>query len=255
MIKLGTQEVKGLYLGGEKVERAYLGADMVFGGTTPPRLPEGYAEVKYIDFDGNARINVNISKSWPRYKTVVTLELLPNSVPGCFFGTSEFQRVNVTGVGQKTYVSRQSLEYDGTNVNITSSYSQYGGDSEVAASIPAVAGKMAVLCDSGGNIFSVNGKTAPFSAKYGGYSLPTVQLGCRSHKSKDRFDYATTTTSYLEMMAFRFYEFVSYNADGTVLSHIVPCIRKSDGKAGVFLLQSGSFLTAAAGSIAAGPEL
>lgn len=255
MIKLGTQKIKGIYLSGGKVERAYLGETVVFTADKPARLPDGYTEVEYIDFDGNARINVGISKSWPRYKTVVTLELLPNSAPGCFFGTSEFQRVKVTGVGQKTYVSQQALEYDGSNVNITSSYSQYGGDPAVSASIPAAAGKMTVLCDNDNNIFAVNGKNAEFSAQYGGYALPTVQLGCRSYKSKSHFDYATTTTSYVEMMAFRFYEFISYNANGEIFSHIVPCIRKSDGKTGVFLLHTESFVGVADGSIVAGPEI
>lgn len=49
MLKLGAQEVSALYLGETKISRAYLGEKLVFEGSKPSRLPEGYTEVEYIE--------------------------------------------------------------------------------------------------------------------------------------------------------------------------------------------------------------
>lgn len=48
MLKIGAKNITGLYVGEEKITKAYLGADLVFSAKKPSRLPEGYAELEYI---------------------------------------------------------------------------------------------------------------------------------------------------------------------------------------------------------------
>lgn len=57
MLKIGAQDITGLYVGETKIEKAYLGADLVFSAKKPSRLPEGYTEVEYIT--GGASSNSN----------------------------------------------------------------------------------------------------------------------------------------------------------------------------------------------------
>lgn len=60
MLKLGTQSIAALHLGGEQIPKAYLGEAVVFGTGAGPgqsRLPEGYTEVEYIESSGGARID------------------------------------------------------------------------------------------------------------------------------------------------------------------------------------------------------
>ena len=63
MLKLGTQEVSALYLGETKISRAYLGEKLVFEGSKPSRLPEGYTEVEYVQTSGNICVNTNLKPS------------------------------------------------------------------------------------------------------------------------------------------------------------------------------------------------
>ncbi len=49
MLKIGAQDITGLYVGETKIEKAYLGEELVFSAEKKPsRLPEGYTEVEYI---------------------------------------------------------------------------------------------------------------------------------------------------------------------------------------------------------------
>lgn len=50
MLKLGKQNIKGLYLGEQEVKKVYLGDKLVFSAAKSSRLPEGYTEVQYINF-------------------------------------------------------------------------------------------------------------------------------------------------------------------------------------------------------------
>lgn len=49
MLKLGEQNIKGMYLGDFGIKKAYLGNTLIFEITTPG-LPEGYTEVEYLIF-------------------------------------------------------------------------------------------------------------------------------------------------------------------------------------------------------------
>lgn len=63
MLKLGTQDISALYLGETKIKRAYLGESLVFEGSKPSRLPEGYTEVEYIESSGTQYIDTGVKPS------------------------------------------------------------------------------------------------------------------------------------------------------------------------------------------------
>lgn len=61
MLKTGVQQIAGLYAGETKITKAYLGEDLIFGVEKPSRLPEGYTELEYVEFNGNQYIQTNIT--------------------------------------------------------------------------------------------------------------------------------------------------------------------------------------------------
>ena len=63
MLKLRTQDISALYLGETKIKRAYLGETLVFEGSKPSRLPEGYTEVEYIESSGTQYIDTGVKPS------------------------------------------------------------------------------------------------------------------------------------------------------------------------------------------------
>lgn len=82
MIKLGAQEIKELYLGGAKVERAYLGETVVFTADKPSRLPDGYTEVEYIQSDFDCRIYLGSDSGYGPGATRLILDIMPISHSG-----------------------------------------------------------------------------------------------------------------------------------------------------------------------------
>lgn len=61
MLKLGSNNIGKIYLGSNKIGKAYLGSNLVYqtGGGPSPILP--YTPVEYIETDGVAYINTNIT--------------------------------------------------------------------------------------------------------------------------------------------------------------------------------------------------
>ena len=60
MLKTGVRQIAGLYAGETKITKAYWGEDLIFGVEKPSRLPEGYTELEYVEFNGNQYIQTNI---------------------------------------------------------------------------------------------------------------------------------------------------------------------------------------------------
>lgn len=61
MIKLGTQNISALRLGGQEIKKAYLGETLVLGAEKKPsRLPEGYTEVEYVHVDSQSGFDTGV---------------------------------------------------------------------------------------------------------------------------------------------------------------------------------------------------
>ena len=73
MLKMGAQNITGLYVGETKIKKAYLGEALIFSaGMYPSRLPEGYTEVQYIHTSGSTG---GISTRINGYANTIAIEL------------------------------------------------------------------------------------------------------------------------------------------------------------------------------------
>lgn len=61
-IKIGADVIQALYIGEQKIVKAYAGEELVFTAknAAPSRLPAGYTEVEYIESNGECYIDTNI---------------------------------------------------------------------------------------------------------------------------------------------------------------------------------------------------
>ena len=103
MLNLGTDKITALHLGGERIQKAYLGEALVFGAGTgpgPSRLPEGYTEVEYIESTGTQYIDTGVK---PASNCKLFLDVYPLSV----------KKLSTYGVGYLVYsfFSRTSSPY------------------------------------------------------------------------------------------------------------------------------------------------
>ena len=85
MIKLGTQNISALRLGGQEIKKAYLGETLMFSGKKPSRLPDGYREVEYIHSDENCSIDTGVKGvNYAATRIVMDIE------PDVFGGSNEY---------------------------------------------------------------------------------------------------------------------------------------------------------------------
>ena len=86
MLKMGAQNITGLYVGETKIKKAYLGEALIFSaGMNPSRLPEGYTEVKYIQIGENFEIDTGIKADFTNMRFVLSEEILSESRTNRFF--------------------------------------------------------------------------------------------------------------------------------------------------------------------------
>lgn len=127
MLKIGAKNITGLYVGEEKITKAYLGADLVFSEKKPSRLPEGYAELEYISANGNQtiltsifptadiEIEVDISVDYSGDATIMRL-LSSSRIVGSAYYLFAFQFTKSTST---MYGSANMGKNDGTTVKIS----------------------------------------------------------------------------------------------------------------------------------------
>lgn len=119
MLALGEQKISGLYLGREKIKRAYLGGAVVLGGQKPPRLPEGYTEVEYIQSGPYCTIPMGITTS-AYYNFRLVMDFAALSIEGDTFGTG--RKLFTASIGQtsaKPQVSFMTAQFSNRNDVIT----------------------------------------------------------------------------------------------------------------------------------------
>lgn len=117
MLKLGAQNVKGMYLGGQEVKQAYLGSELVFdvGG-----LPAGYTVLEYIQSSGTQYINTGFA---PNNNTRVVADFQYTNIGtnGSVFGArksfdnSAYQIIVVSGKYRSDYNNVYTQVWDGAN--------------------------------------------------------------------------------------------------------------------------------------------
>lgn len=199
------------------------------------RLPEGYTELKYIDFPGNNTGILTLNSSiLPYYWTVnysgeLTMELLANSITTT--STSDLPNKKFFGVngqsqsGSYIYVYQEYIAYYGSNICIntqftrsTSSISNYYWVSRLSKED----GKMKISWNRNNNVFSLNNQSTTFNPR-------NIVTG-------------KSASSTMGVNAFRFYELIIYKSDGSIFKHMVPCRQESNGYHGIFELINGNYI-------------
>ncbi len=235
MLKLGEQEIKGLYLGEQKIQKAYLGDKLVFGAEKKPsRLPEGYTEVEYIQSSGGACINTNISP-YSFYIMDMDVEILET--------TSTYSRYVFYAYYQKTSTSKYFCHlYVKTSGGFVGLLGNYSSAPNYTVSSDSTPRKTKISINRSTKQFFVGSDKYTYTNGTMVSAVPGIKLLNSS---------LTSATSGLDAKLYS----VKADKNGTPVADLVPCINPS-GAVGLYDLVGAKFYgNAGTGKLTAGPAV
>lgn len=247
MLKVGSTGIKSVYVGGQKIKKAYVGNALVFEEAKPSRLPAGYTEVEYIQKPAATGYYFNIPAcSMDVTKITLDMELL-SSLGGmtsdqCFFGSASY-----TSSVNRTYyfgVTGQS------SAGIQTAVSSIPGSFTTITKTVTVPSRMVMTMDSASKTVSCNSSKITLS------SISSSALS-RFKNKMGIFNTAllnTSATAYPLGSSARIYSFTRQGSGGQLANNLVPCINPS-GTVGLYDLASSAFISPAAGKFTAGPAV
>lgn len=226
MLRLGTQNIQGLYLGEQKIKKAYLGENPVFSAAKPSRLPPGYTEVEYISNPHSAYIaDFGVTNS---YLKQLRVELKVDTTGANFDSASNFFALSVYTNSYKYYI------YNGLQLTSDNKFRYYNSDTQYAAAnyidvqVPIPDGINILVFDAAAKKISVNEVSQSIQIKYSNTnvsvaiplftSLAQVQTSSGGYRST----YGTSN-----IYSGRIYEIKVYYS-GTLSRHFIPCIGPSN---------------------------
>lgn len=232
MLKVGTQNISALYVGQEKIKKAYLGETLVFGADPnpepgPSRLPEGYTEVEYVQSDGYCYIDTGYAPYTAR-SSQLTMDIEPLSATGTgyFFAS-------IKASGSSTY--RYMCCYTSSAIKAA-----MGTDSvKTIINNPSLK-RMEILYDfSSAMTVSVDDATITFS----NWAMITTMSNVRL--------LGNTSSNYLTAKLYS----CQIKVKGEPFRDFVPCINPS-GAVGLYDLVEGKFYgNSGTGTLTAGPAI
>lgn len=239
MLKLGEQNVKGLYLGEQEIKKAYLGDELVFSVANPSRLPDGYTEVQYIETSTYTNIPVK-GVSVKNNTTRIVMDVMPKEKIS--YKRDLFMALNQPSnvaygirLGQNN-VANQMFSYAGW----TSSNSEYGFsvfNYNLAKDV-----RITIDFDTQNKYVIVNG------TKFSIVVAPqTNNAGILSVGSK-----TGSTSSYAALSAWVYS--IKVYVDGILKADLVPCVN-SNKNPGLFNLITDTFCGKSYGNVIAGPAV
>lgn len=242
MLKLGEQNISGLYLGGEKIEKAYLGETLVFSAGKPSRLPDGYTELEYISNPnlGYAIGIPNVKIPWygTRYEFDVEFEETPEKFGylwGKFYSYtySKYKRCDMANL---SHVSGEK------KIRCLCAYSSSSANAE-NHDISYTENRLKIVVDSPKKIFSVNGtkETIPTIPNSYWLSDPPELFATKY------FMYGSDINGYLPLN-YKFYSLKisqsTGDTTGDIIYEYVPCI-DPNGDVGAYELINEVFVKSA----------
>lgn len=234
MVKIGDAKIKSLYLGDAKIKKAFIGEDLIFGEAKPSRLPEGYTEVEYIQFDNKTGFNTGLYVT-PSATTVVLDIKVETAYPG---SEEEFASMLASKAGQSSSAAYM-LSFG--RVSETRAYCRVGGTSTSKYLDVSITGqRVEVKFDGPNNWFSIAGENVSVS-KYN-YQLYTQTF------------YIGAPTNNWQSIPYKLYSAKIYQ--GTPISRdFIPCI--NPGKTvGLYDLAKRAFYpNVLSGTVTAGPAV
>lgn len=235
MLKLVEQDIAGLYVGGTKIKKAYLGETLVFGaGENPPRLPEGYTEVQYIELQSATRYDYFIiPKNAMNLGIRVVLDVEPLQVTSgayiiySFIGSSANKNNNMfnVSISSASAVAAEIKSY-------------YGGGGTTSIDVGNVLNRMLIDVDLPNSILSVNGES-------------TALTKPRSFSQTNNLWMPRNSSPFFTG---RYYGLKIYYS-GAENADYVPAVRQSDNAVGLYDLVSNTFLAQNGSGFTAGPAV
>lgn len=242
MISLGDTKISGLYLGETKIQRAYLGEDLVYEGTKKPsRLPEGYTELEYIgnpnlDYIRNFGMDYTYNRNY-RVELDVYIEEDAKQITSYVIGTNSISTYTAGKWNQSGYISYNKQYGDIKLWYGASSTSNVGKSEELYTGI----GRLKITVDPFNGIFKAN----DLSVNYVESTItvnplpPAPALFARNSYTKTtatgKYNYGSSPANM------KLYSLKFYDSAGSLYREYVPCRRESDGKLGVFAIQTKTF--------------
>ena len=217
MLKLGDSQICPVFLGESKIMKAFLGGRLVYEAKNPSGLPDGYTKVEYIQSDGNAYIQTDISTESSAFKTVMDVEPT-TSAAGYFFGVSK--QVYLNGALHFYYFYAKKEKASDCRV-------RFGLDLQLIGHVDVdVSNKRTLITldklNSVGKVDDLESEKFKATRSYETLSL-------LSYKSMDR----DGTVKYLSPLAAKLYSCKCFGDGEDVLGDFIPCLNPS-GVAGLY---------------------
>lgn len=234
MVKIGDAKIKSLYLGDAKIKKAFIGEDLIFGETKPSRLPEGYTEVEYIQFDNKTGFNTGLYVT-PSATTVVLDIKVETAYPS---SEEQFASMLASEAGQSSFAGYM-LSFG--RVSETRVYCRAGDTRTVKYLDVSITGqRVEVKFDGPNSRFSIAGENVSVS-KYN-YKLYTQTF------------YIGAPANNWQSMPYKLYSAKIYDSS-FLFRDFVPCI--NPGKTvGLYDLAKGAFYpNVLSGTVTAGPAV
>jgi len=236
MLKLGTQNIQALYLGGEQVKKAYLGETVVFGGKepAPSRLPEGYTEVEYIQSSGTQYIVTGV-------KPTLTMKFMIDIEPTGDLSTSSNPFAGSYYYTSSPGYSRRFLIWRVKQGIQVTAYAERNGVSAIYATLSS---------DISPRRIKIIVDYVAKQAYIEGEDTKSIQVAVSTS-----MDYITLLTSHQAGSNYTSAKLYSCRIEqsGVSVRDFVPCIDPS-GAVGLYDLVGGKFYgNAGTGVFAAGP--
>lgn len=235
MLKLGTQGVAALRLGSKAVKKAYLGDALVFGTEAkPPRLPEGYVEVEYIQSSEYCCIDTLCKPTTT--SVYCTLKIKMDVEPQSSVGNGTLY--HSYRIYNKNY-SYYSCFYTSTRIfAYLGTYPSTDVQSKTIETNP-VSRRMIVSCDAANMTAAVDDNVVTFPNNVVNTTSSSVKL------------LGTGSSSYLVAKLYS----CKMEDNGALVRDFVPCTDPS-GAVGLYDLVEGKFYAnSGTGELIAGPAV
>lgn len=251
MLKLGEQNISGLYLGGEKIEKAYLGKAPVFSAGKPSRLPEGYTEVEYIEATGKQYINTGLYAS-SSLNIEMDIYVEENRIPYLLgFFNNQSEKYPYTGGP----VFEFQIRFQGSDCVFTAANAYKSTTIPPTGSVPSdykQARIKKVRLNQSSNTFSCDSLSADISNKpetYSNTGNTSIYLFARHQVVKSSKKDQADIFGLFRLLSCKF-----YNGD-TPTRFFVPCTDPSE-TVGLYDLVNGEFYgSAGTEAFIAGPPI
>lgn len=225
-IKIGSNSISGIKFGTADVDAVYIGTNLVWSGATPPSptgIPSSYTEVEYVENKDYAYLDLGFKPNQDT-RLLFDMQIVTSTNYGKLISSGKWDAVNGIQLQYETGVNG-TLKIDwGTttshyNTNVQGDLNRH-------------------IYDWNKNEFYRDG-TLVGSTTYGNFQCTCNLIAFQTSSSN-----CTVGTSSNERLLARLYYFKIYD-NGTLVRDLVPCVRNSDNKAGLYDLVGGQFYSSA----------